>query len=67
MAESLVSGVAERLGNLLTQEANFLCGVSTQVELLQTELKQMQGLLKDADARQDESEAVRQWVADARD
>ena len=58
MAESLVSGVAERLGNLLTQEANFLPGVSTQVELLQTELKQMQGLLKDADARQDELEAV---------
>nr|POE79097.1 hypothetical protein CFP56_25437 [Quercus suber] len=48
---------AERLGNLLIQEANFLSGVSTQVELLQTELKQMQGLLKDADATQDESEA----------
>nr|POE52554.1 putative disease resistance rpp8-like protein 2 [Quercus suber] len=67
MAESLVSGVAVRLGNSLIQEANFLCGVRTQVELLQTELKQLQGLLKDADARQDESEAVRQWVADARE
>ncbi|KAL4616055.1 hypothetical protein ACB092_07G171800 [Castanea dentata] len=62
-----LSGVAERLGDSLIQEANFLCGVSTQVELLKTELKQMQGLLKDADARQDESEAVRQWVADARE
>ena len=51
MAESIVSGVAERLGNLLIHKANFLSGVSTQVELLQTELKQMQGLLKDADAR----------------
>ena len=67
MAESLVSGVAERLGNLLTQEANFLPGVSTQVELLQTELKQMQGLLKDPNARQDESKAVGQWVAVARE
>ena len=59
MAESLVSDVAERLGNLLTQKANFLSRVSTQVELLQIELKQMQGLLKDVDARQDESKAVR--------
>ena len=67
MAESLVSDVVERLGSLLIKEANFLCGVSTQVELLQTELKQMQCFLKDADARQDESEVVRQWVADARE
>ena len=59
MAESLVSDVAERLGNLLTQKANFLSRVSTQVELLQIELKQMQGLLKDVDARQDESKVVR--------
>ena len=67
MAESLVSDVVERLGSLLIKEANFLCGVSTQVELLQTELKQMQCFLKDADARQNESEVVRQWVADARE
>ena len=67
MAESIVSGVAERLGNLLIQESNLLSGMSDQVELLQTELKLMQSLLKDADARQDESELLRLWVAEVRD
>ena len=41
--------------------------MSDQVELLQTELKLMQGLLKDADGRQDESDILRQWVAETRD
>uniref|UniRef100_A0A2N9FMZ5 AAA+ ATPase domain-containing protein n=1 Tax=Fagus sylvatica TaxID=28930 RepID=A0A2N9FMZ5_FAGSY len=67
MAESVVSGVVERIGNLLIQEANFLSGVSDQVELLQTELKLMQCFLKDADARQEESETVRQWVSEIRE
>ena len=59
MAESVVSGVAERLGNLLLQEANFLSGVSHQVEMLQNELKLMQSFLKVADTKQDESDLVR--------
>ncbi|GMY05536.1 putative disease resistance protein At1g50180 [Fagus crenata] len=67
MAESVVSGVVKRIGDLLIQEANFLSGVSDQVELLQTELKLMQGFLKDADARQEESETVRQWVSEIRE
>ena len=67
MAESVVSGVVTRIGDLLVQEGKFLSGVSKQVELLQTELNLMQGLLKDADARQDESEAVRRWVSEIRD
>jgi hypothetical protein len=67
MAESVVSFVVERIGDLLIQEANFLSGVSDQVELLQTELKLMQGFLKDADARQEESETVRQGVAEIRE
>ena len=67
MAESVVSGVVLRLGDLLLQEAKYLYGVSDQVELLQTELQRMQCFLKDADARQDESELVRQWVAEIRE
>ncbi|KAK4562454.1 hypothetical protein RGQ29_005088 [Quercus rubra] len=67
MAEAVVSGVVTRIGDLLVQEGKFLSGVSNQVELLQIELKLMQGLLKDADARQNESELVRQWVAEIRD
>ncbi|KAM3743326.1 hypothetical protein ACB098_07G136200 [Castanea mollissima] len=58
MAEAVVSGVVTRIGDLLVQEGKFLSGVSNQVELLQIELKLMQGLLKDADIRQNESELV---------
>ncbi|XP_050262435.1 putative disease resistance protein At1g50180 isoform X3 [Quercus robur] len=67
MAEAVVSSVVTRIGDLLVQEGKFLSGVSNQVELLKTELNLMQGLLKDADARQDESETVRRWVAEIRD
>ncbi|KAM3743334.1 hypothetical protein ACB098_07G136900 [Castanea mollissima] len=67
MAEAVVSGVVTRIGDLLVQEGKFLSGVSNHVEMLQTELNLMQGLLKDADARQDESETVRRWVAEIRD
>ena len=67
MAEAVVSGVVPRIGDLLVQEGKFLSGVSNQVELLQIELKLMQGLLKDADARQDESDILRQWAAETRD
>nr|POF21785.1 putative disease resistance protein [Quercus suber] len=67
MAEAVVSGVVTRIGDLLVQEGKFLSGVSNQVELLQIELKLMQGLLKDADARENESELLRQWVAEIRD
>ncbi|GMY05559.1 putative disease resistance protein [Fagus crenata] len=67
MAESVVSGLVSRLGNLLLQEANFLFDVSDQVEELQTELRLMQSFLKDADARQEESETVKQCVADIRE
>ena len=49
MAEPIVSSVLTRIGDLLIQESNLLYGVSDQVQL-----KPMQGLLKDADARQDE-------------
>ncbi|GMY05693.1 putative disease resistance protein At1g50180 [Fagus crenata] len=67
MAESVVSGVVSRLGDLLLQEAKYLYGVSNQVWLLQIELIVIQGFLKDADARQNESALVRQWVAQIRD
>ncbi|KAK9987900.1 hypothetical protein SO802_028139 [Lithocarpus litseifolius] len=67
MTEAVVSGVMTRIGDLLEQEVKFLFGVRNQVEMLQTELRLMQSLLKDADAKQDESETVRQWVAEIRD
>ena len=67
MAEAVVSSVVTRIGDLLVQEGKFLSGVSNEVELLKTDLNLLQGLLKDADARQDESETVRRWVAEIRD
>ena len=67
MADAVVSGVVTRIGDLLVQEGKFLSRVSNQVELLKTELNLMQGLLKYADARKDESEIVRRWVAEIRD
>ncbi|KAG2724914.1 hypothetical protein I3760_01G040400 [Carya illinoinensis] len=67
MVEAIVSIVVERLGDLLLQKATSLHGVSNQVEQLQYELKQIQRLLKDADARKNKRESVCQWVADMRD
>ena len=67
MTEAVVSSVVTRIGDLLVQEGKFLSGVSNEVELLKTDLNLLQGLLKDADARQDESETVRRWVAEIRD
>ena len=67
MAEAVVSSVVTRIGDLLVQEGNFLSEASKQVELLQTELNLMQCLLKDADAKQDESDTIRRWVAEIRD
>ena len=67
MIEAIVSGAVERIGNLIGNEVKFLSGVSENVKLLQTELRLMQSLVKDADARQDESATVRQLVAEIRD
>lgn len=67
MAESIVSFIAERVGQLLIEEAKFLLEVKGQVKDLQTELKRMQCFLKDADARQDEDEAVRNCVSEIRE
>ncbi|XP_050261694.1 putative disease resistance protein At1g50180 isoform X3 [Quercus robur] len=67
MAEAVVSGVVTRIGDLLVQEQKLLSGLGNQVERLQIELNLMQGFLKDADVRQDESESVRLCVAKIRD
>ncbi|CAL8120861.1 unnamed protein product [Prunus armeniaca] len=70
MAEAVVTIVAEGIKPLvdyIIQQANFLGGVSDQVEVAQTELQLMLGYLKDADARQGEDEVVRIWVATIRD
>ncbi|XXG51500.1 hypothetical protein AAC387_Pa03g0049 [Persea americana] len=67
MAEAIVSSVARGLGNLLNKEAQLLHGVRTEVESIERELRRMQCLLKDADAKQKGDERVRNWVAEIRD
>ncbi|CAL9021619.1 unnamed protein product [Prunus brigantina] len=67
MAENVVSFLLQRLGDLLTEEANFLTQVSYQVRLLQQELQIMRSFLRDADSRQEKEAAVREFVAQIRD
>ncbi|KAJ4955062.1 hypothetical protein NE237_011845 [Protea cynaroides] len=67
MAESVVSSVIQFLGALMVEEAKFLGGVADQVDNILDEMMQMQCFLKDADAKQHESESVRNLVADIRD
>ncbi|XVE93772.1 hypothetical protein REPUB_Repub01dG0223500 [Reevesia pubescens] len=64
MAESVVSNVAARLGELVLQEANFLGDVEDQVKGLQSHLRWMKAIL---DSRQAEDERVREWVAEIRE
>ncbi|KAB2057439.1 hypothetical protein ES319_A11G169000v1 [Gossypium barbadense] len=67
MAESVVSFLVERLGELLIEEAAQLLGVNKKVKQLQIELKRMQCFLKDADKRLDEEESVKNWVSEIRE
>ncbi|XP_034704288.1 putative disease resistance protein At1g50180 [Vitis riparia] len=67
MAEAIVSFAVERLGDLLIQQASFLQGVSDKVTEIQAELRTMKCFLRDADARQYESEVIRNWVAEIRE
>ncbi|XP_056173790.1 probable disease resistance RPP8-like protein 2 [Syzygium oleosum] len=67
MAESVVSFAVEAIGNLLIDEAKFLWGVEGKVKDLQRELRLIQALLRDADARQEREQVVGEWVAQLRD
>ncbi|VAH53090.1 unnamed protein product [Triticum turgidum subsp. durum] len=49
MAESAVSAVVGRIGNLVVRESSLLCSVTGEVEFLKEELERLQGFLEDAD------------------
>lgn len=66
MAEAAVSFVLERLADLF-DELEFHTDVHKEVERLQDELRRIRCFLRDADAKQDEDERVRNWVSDIRD
>ncbi|KAK3429295.1 hypothetical protein EUGRSUZ_E00715, partial [Eucalyptus grandis] len=67
MAESVVSSVVQTIGKLLVDEAKFLWGVKGKVEDLQKELNLIQCLLRDADAKQEENQTVRECILQLRD
>ncbi|KAK3429493.1 hypothetical protein EUGRSUZ_E00917 [Eucalyptus grandis] len=67
MAESVVSFVVEKIGNLLINEVKFLRGVEGKVKDLHSALRQVQALLRDVDARRERKEAVEECVAQLRD
>ncbi|XP_027118892.1 putative disease resistance protein At1g50180 [Coffea arabica] len=67
LAEPVVSFIIERLSNLLIEEGKHLHGASDQAEQLQSELKLMQGLLRDADAKQRDDAVIREWISQSKD
>ena len=67
MAEAVVSFAIETIAGLLIEEAKFLVGVTDQAEQLQSELRWMKWFLRDADARQDDKERIREWVSEVKD
>ncbi|KAK7307512.1 hypothetical protein VNO77_40646 [Canavalia gladiata] len=73
MAEVAVSTVVAKLTELLVAQAADVVSqlavaeVREQVERLKNELKWMQSFLRDADAKQEESDRVRMWVSEIRD
>ncbi|THG08682.1 disease resistance protein RPP13-like [Camellia sinensis] len=67
MVDAIVSSVAQRLGNLLTEQVNFLRGVRDEVNSLKNKLEYMLCFLKDAEEKQDQDSRIRKWVSDIRD
>ncbi|CAL5444864.1 unnamed protein product [Camellia sinensis] len=59
----VVSFIVNRLGVLLTEEAEFSYGVSGRVEQIQGVLKQMQYLVQDADHAMQSDHDVDPWVS----
>ncbi|KAL5999811.1 hypothetical protein ACLOJK_038097 [Asimina triloba] len=66
MAESAVSFLLEYLGRLLDQEVKLLKGVRGEARRIRDELESMRCFLRDADAREDSSEIIKNWVRQVR-
>ncbi|KAM7462464.1 hypothetical protein LguiA_030585 [Lonicera macranthoides] len=66
MAEAVVSFVLERLGDFLIEETKLIHGVGGKAQEIYDELRWMKAFLRDADAKQNEEQRIREWVADVR-
>ncbi|PIN11564.1 hypothetical protein CDL12_15847 [Handroanthus impetiginosus] len=67
MAEAVVSVTLQILGDLLLQEAKFLCDVGSEVKETQAQLQELKCLLEDAEAKQHKSKSVRNWITEIKD
>ncbi|PON78379.1 NB-ARC domain, LRR domain containing protein [Parasponia andersonii] len=70
MAETFLSPVINKLGDLLAEQANLLNGVQKEVSSLKDELEIIQPFVKDAEAKlskREVSEAVMVWLKQLRD
>ncbi|CAG7874446.1 unnamed protein product [Brassica rapa] len=67
MAEGVVSFGVEKLWDLLSRESERLQGVHEKVDDLKCQMRMLQSLLKDADAKKHGSEVVRSFLEDVKD
>lgn len=67
MADGVVSFGVEKLWDLLSRESERLQGVHEKVDDLKCQMRMLQSLLKDADARKYENELVRSFLEDVKD
>lgn len=67
MAEAVVSFGVEKLWELLSRESERLTGIDEQVAGLKRQLGRLQSLLKDAYAKKQESERVRNFLENVKD
>ncbi|CAG7874440.1 unnamed protein product [Brassica rapa] len=67
MAEGVVSFGVEKLWDLLSRESERLQGVHEKVDDLKCQMRMLQSLLKDADAKKHGSEVVRNFLEDVKD
>uniref|UniRef100_M4FIG2 Disease resistance protein n=1 Tax=Brassica campestris TaxID=3711 RepID=M4FIG2_BRACM len=67
MAEGIVSFGVQRLWELLARESERLQGVHEKVDDLKCQMRMLQSLLKDADAKKHGSEVVRNFLEDVKD
>ncbi|KAJ9681489.1 hypothetical protein PVL29_020384 [Vitis rotundifolia] len=66
MAEGTVTFFAEKLSNLILQEASVFGQVEGQIKLLRNELEWMRLFLKDADSKRIYDERIKLWVTQIR-
>nr|XP_048326938.1 putative disease resistance protein At1g50180 [Ziziphus jujuba var. spinosa] len=66
-AESAVSQTVQRLTDLLIYEAASLSSVREDVEVLQNDLKSLQGLIKAADSKQEHDQHLQELVRQVKD